>query len=323
MPVFSVVIPTFNQADFLKESLKSVISQSFTDFDVWIINNYSTDKTKQVANSFDDPRINVVDFHNNGVIGASRNLGIKSSTGKLVAFLDSDDSWKSQKLELMFNAFEENPSIGAICHSLDMYRDGKFIRQLRFGPEPNHMGNLFDYWLSHGNMLPPTATVVRRNCLNSVDGFSEDPNLITVEDSDLWLRLAKKIKFLFLREALGNFNLHLGSSSANVQEHLAASLTLLDRHWPEFRTGIRSQNNHLTYKQQKANIFFGAARQYQRQSKLKTSLTHFIKALNSYPLHVRSIVGIGLLIISRFMGTDRSTRLADAIWQYINRHGAT
>src|SRR5687767_4383972 len=92
-PLVSVIIPTYNHAPFLREALESLIAQDFRDWEALVVNNYSTDDTLEVVRSFDDRRIRVENFRNNGVIGASRNLGIRLSRGKYIAFLDSDDKW--------------------------------------------------------------------------------------------------------------------------------------------------------------------------------------------------------------------------------------
>ena len=94
-PTFSVIIPTYNQADFLRLALKSVLDQTLRDFEVIIVNNYSTDHTLEVVEQLNDHRLSVKNFRNHGVIGASRNSGIRASNGEYVAFLDSDDTWHS------------------------------------------------------------------------------------------------------------------------------------------------------------------------------------------------------------------------------------
>ena len=97
-PLFAVVIPTYNQADYLKEAIDSVLAQSFTDFEIVVVNNHSTDNTREVIDSFNDPRITSIDFSNDGVIGAGRNVGIRAAKSDYVCFLDSDDTWYPEKL---------------------------------------------------------------------------------------------------------------------------------------------------------------------------------------------------------------------------------
>jgi len=314
-PFFSVVIPTYNQADLLRAALTSVLNQTFADFDVWLVNNRSTDHTVEVANSFDDPRINVIEFSNQGIIGAGRNAGIQASQGKFVAFLDSDDSWRPDKLQVVSTAISENLEAGVFCHAQIVFRDGNPVEKTEFGTPKGYEGPLFYYWLRHGNRLTPSAAVVSRRYLKSVEGFSEDPKLVTVEDSDLWLRLSKACEFVFIPDVLGDYNLHADSSSANVQTHLNAALALIDRHWAGYEPESKSISRSMALRHQRANVHFGAARQYQRTGSFIKPLVHFTKALMLYPLHLRSIAGLGLLFAGKPLGAKKSARFADALWR--------
>ena len=115
-PFFSVVIPTYNCADFLKRALSSVFVQTYQNFEVIVVDNSSTDNTEDVLNSFDDKRLTVKNVNNNGIIAHSRNKGIKNAIGDWIAFLDSDDVWNSDKLMKVKNAIKQNPKVILICH---------------------------------------------------------------------------------------------------------------------------------------------------------------------------------------------------------------
>ena len=295
--------------------MQSVLTQTFTDFDVWVVNNHSTDHTVEVANSFGDSRVHVTDFSNQGIIGAGRNVGIKASGGDFVAFLDSDDAWRPNKLALVSQAIAANPEADVFCHSQLVLRDGSPVGNTEFGPPRGYVGLLFDFWLRQGTRLNPSAAVVSRRSLESANGFSEDPSLTTVEDTDLWLRLSKTCRFVFLPDVLGDYNLHPGGSSTNADRHLNASLALIDRHWADYRPDGNSLTKRMTKRHQQANMHFGAARQYQRTGRFMKPLEHFAKALTLYPIHMRSVAGLGLLFASKPLGAKRSARLADAIWR--------
>ena len=92
------MIPTYNQADFLEVALRSVLGQTIRDIEVIVVNNHSTDRTLEVIGQLDDDRIRVINYHNGGIIGAARNVGIQAASATYVAFLDSDDAWYSNKL---------------------------------------------------------------------------------------------------------------------------------------------------------------------------------------------------------------------------------
>ena len=124
-PTFSVVIPTYNQADFLKVALASVLAQTYDDFELIVVNNYSSDHTLDVLAEVTDARLSVINFRNDGIIAASRNTGIKASKGAYVAFLDSDDAWNSNKLERVAQAIADFPQAGLYSHGEVMVRGGK------------------------------------------------------------------------------------------------------------------------------------------------------------------------------------------------------
>ena len=99
-PLVSIIIPTYNRANDLKRALQSVFDQTFTDWEILVVDNHSIDETDSLIKSFNDPKIKLLKIHNEGVIAKSRNLGFKHALGEYIAFLDSDDWWKPKKLEV-------------------------------------------------------------------------------------------------------------------------------------------------------------------------------------------------------------------------------
>ena len=106
-PLVSVIIPNYNKEEFLSSCIQSVLNQTYKNFEIIIIDNFSSDKSFDVAKNFIDPRINLFQFQNNGIIAASRNFGIKKSNGKYLAFLDSDDLWMKDKLSKSVKVLEK------------------------------------------------------------------------------------------------------------------------------------------------------------------------------------------------------------------------
>ena len=100
MPFFSIILPTYNQSEFLKKSIKSILSQTFKNWELLIINNNSSDNTDSVIESFKDDRIKVYRINNENILAKSRNLGIKNSSSEWLCFIDSDDIWHPKKLEI-------------------------------------------------------------------------------------------------------------------------------------------------------------------------------------------------------------------------------
>jgi glycosyltransferase involved in cell wall biosynthesis len=125
-PLISVVIPTYNHAHFLRFALQSVIEQTYQNWEIIIIDNHSSDNTDEVLKQFDFYNLRIFKINNNGIIGVSRNVGIKAAKGDWIAFLDSDDIWYKEKLKKSVDAILDNPNINVICTDIVLIFIGHF-----------------------------------------------------------------------------------------------------------------------------------------------------------------------------------------------------
>lgn len=317
-PLFSVVIPTYNQADYLRKALKCVLEQTFQDFEVVVVNNYSTDSTLDVVREFEDPRVRLINYRNNGIIGASRNMGIRSTKGEYVAFLDSDDLWYQNKLARVAQALEEEPEAGLVSHDQVQVREGHKDRRTWYGPPEGYAGSLYRYLLLVSNGPSTSATVVARRYLEQVGLFSEDPAFVTVEDYDLWLRLSKVCTFRFLRDVLGAVLLRPDSASTNAELHLRNAMAVLDFHFSQMDKVCSKVAKRHRY----AHVYNGAAREHQRQRAMKKALGYYLRTFWAYPFCPRLFVGLSLLLGDAAVGRSRSGKIADALWEYVRQRGA-
>ena len=319
---FSVVIPTYNHAEFIKDAVDSVLEQTFQDFEVIVVNNFSTDHTLEVLGQIEDPRFQVINFQNNGVIGTGRNVGIKASEGEYIAFLDSDDTWFPNKLEKVAEAIKEDPEVGLICHDQDLLRNDVIAKRTHYGPPPGFRGSMFEMILFVGNGPSTSATVVSRSALEEVGCFSEDTDLITTEDYDLWLKLSKVCRFKFLNENLGTHYYHMGGVSANFEIHLRNTLNVLDRHCPSL---LESPTPYPKgpIRRRYAKAFYGAARQAQRNGLESThqgrralikAAINYARCLRKHPFYLRAYAGLVLLLGDLVLGQARRRKLAQAVW---------
>jgi glycosyltransferase involved in cell wall biosynthesis len=198
------VIPTYNRASDLKRALKSVQAQTFINWEVLIIDNHSADNTDQVVFEFNDPRIKLFKIHNNGVIAASRNMGIRKASGEYIAFLDSDDWWKPEKLLLSFDALHAGADI--VYHDLFLVTKPNQHFFWKKVITRNLKTPVFVNLLNNGNCINNSSVVVRKSLLASIGGLSEDYGLIAIEDYDCWLRIAKLTdKFTRIPKSLGYY----------------------------------------------------------------------------------------------------------------------
>ncbi len=312
LPTFSVIIPTYNHANYLGESLKSVMNQTFTDFEVIVVNNFSTDNTLDVVKKVGDDRVQVVNYQNHGVIGAARNAGIKVSKGSYVAFLDSDDSWYPNKLERVSEEIQSNPRAGLFCHNQDWFRENEPVIQSHFGPPPQYAGDMFEHLMLEYNGPSTSATVVARKYLDEVSLFSEDPRYITVEDYDLWLKLSQVCSFRFIEDVLGSIKFHDESAADNIELHFRNGLTLIDKHSQDLRNPSRSCPGR-TIRRLYARSFYTAARKYQRKGAYTKPLSYYHRTIKAYPLYSKAYAGIALLVADRLIGHGVRKRLASSL----------
>jgi glycosyltransferase involved in cell wall biosynthesis len=206
-PLISVVIPTYNHAHFLGRALQSVIQQSYYNWEAIVVDNNSKDDTDEVIARFRNERITPLKINNHGVIAASRNLGIRNAKGEWVAFLDSDDWWRPEKLSVCVENINEN--VDLMYHDLAIRRDKAtvFGRKVLRGRELTRPV-LFDL-LVGGNCVINSSVVVRRNLLGRVNGMSEDSEMIAAEDFNTWLRIAQLTEnFVYIPKSLGYYTYH-------------------------------------------------------------------------------------------------------------------
>ena len=208
-PFFSVIIPTFNRAHILSRSIDSVLGQTYTDFELIVIDNGSTDNTQQwLSRTYQDDRLSYVYQQGSGSPASPRNHGISLAKGGWVCFLDSDDMWTKDKLQSVFDAVQSSVDVDVVCHNEYVFLEESQSKgkMLKYGPNSK---NMYRDMLLSGGRLSTSATSVRLDFLRRHNlRFNELNEFATVEDYDLWLHLAKsKANFGFIPEALGFYTI--------------------------------------------------------------------------------------------------------------------
>ena len=297
-PLISIVIPTYNHAHFLKRAINSVLSQTYVDWQLIIVNNYSEDDTIDVVEAFNDPRIQLINYPNHGVIAASRNEGIRHATGQYVAFLDSDDQWYANKLAVCAEALQAGFDV--VCHSeYWVYEDGS-KKQVNYGPESRAQ---YEKMLYRGNCLSTSATVVRKTLLDELSGFCTDSQFITAEDYELWLRLAKHgARFQFINDILGEYTIYHASASGNVLKHVAAVLAVIAAHHDRQESKFV---NLFKYRQARARVIGGGALTLCRQGYVVKAWRQLVRAIVQWPFACRSYLFLLWILFSSLMQVVR------------------
>ena len=224
-PAVSVIMPTYNRADYLKKAVQSILDQTFNNFELVIINNYSTDDTLEVINAFNDSRIKVINFKNGGVIAKSRNQGIMQSVGKYIAFLDDDDLWCPDKLELQIKYMDEHPEFDLVYSNALIIDEHGNKNGLLKDSKDAKTGHVF-LDLLYENFIPVLTVLMKREIIETNGVFNEDPSMRAAEDFEYWLRTSLKFNFGYIDKALTLYRIHSESVSMAINRPLLRQKTL-------------------------------------------------------------------------------------------------
>lgn len=195
MSKVTVIIPTFNRGYCLAESIQSVLDQSFTDFELIVVDDGSTDNTLDVVSQF--PDIQKIRLDENRGVSFARNRGLKQARGEWIAFLDSDDLWEKEKLATQIKWVERHPGHHAVYTDEIWIRNG--VRVNAMNKHRKYSGDIFRYCLPLC-IVSPSSVLLHTELLSEDGGFDE--SMPVCEDYDLWLRIAKQVPFHFIEEKL-------------------------------------------------------------------------------------------------------------------------
>lgn len=207
MPYFSVIIPLYNKASYVDKTIRSILGQTFTDYELIIIDNGSTDGSSEIVAAFSDSRMTVYRLEENVGVSNARNKGVSLSTAPYITFLDADDWWEPTFLEEMTGLIERHPDAGIYGTSYWIIKNGR-KRLAPIGVEEGFTEGEINYCRVYAKTLcmPLTSitVVIPRTVFNETSGFN--PQLKLGEDFDLWIRIALKHKVVFLNKPLSNYN---------------------------------------------------------------------------------------------------------------------
>jgi glycosyltransferase involved in cell wall biosynthesis len=256
-PVVSIIIPTYNRAALLANAIQSVRLQTYSDFELIIVDDASTDNTREVAKDFHDSRIQYLPLVHNRGVSTARNAGLKECRGKYIAFLDSDDEWVPEKLAKQIQVFEtSDEKVGAIYSSINII-DGQAIQQK--DNQVTIAGDIYENLLYQNFVGTPSSVIVKRESLTAETLF--DPLLRCAEDWDFWLQIAKNWHFARITEPLIIYRNHNDQErgSTNSDAIVEGYLRFLNRyHPPNVLTAIPKTGTFTA--KQKAGYLMNIAR---------------------------------------------------------------
>ena len=199
-PYFSIIIPLYNKENYVAATLKSVIEQTFKNFEIVIVNDGSTDTGLEKIIQLNISNLKIINQTNSGVSSA-RNKGIDSASGKFIAFLDADDYWFPNHLQNLYDGIHKFSEYSVFCTNYKVLKSHNRIVQPKFNIKINNKYILINDYFSaslKSNIALTSCVCIRTEIMTN--GFYFDTNIRSGQDTDLWIRLALNYKFVFCSE---------------------------------------------------------------------------------------------------------------------------
>jgi len=286
-PLVSVILPTYNRAHIVSKSLQSVLAQTYRNFEVIVIDDGSTDNTKEIIINIahKDPRVKYFRNNENKGPAGARNVGINLAKGELIAFIDDDVEWFPYKLEKQVNLLQTLPEDYAVVYS-GLYKIFGY-KKIYFSPRDVYSkeGNVFNFFFK-GMFGDPPSMLVRKSALFDVGLFDE--KLPISEDRELAFRLSKKYKFEVIDEPL--YISYDTPNSASKQEGAVLARTLLyilEKHIDDFKKDKKA----LTH------LYFLCGKNYILDNQKRLGLKYLKSALKNNPFRIKFLIAFVIALL--------------------------
>ncbi len=229
----SVVLPTYNRAQSIRSAIDSVLAQTYRDFELIIVDDGSTDSTRELVEQYSDKRIRYIRHEKNRGLAAGRNTGARDARGIFIANQDSDDIWMPEKLQREVHALESAyPRVGVAYSRLEkVFSEGAGPVYIPASNAAVANGNLHRKLLE-GNFITMQVALMRKECFEKVGGFDE--SLSAFQDWDFWLRVSNAYEFVYVPEVGVRARVSLDSITKNKAKRLIARTAIFRKYQEEF-----------------------------------------------------------------------------------------
>jgi len=234
-PLVSVIVTTYNRKELLKETIDSILNQTFKDFELIVVDNFSDYDFFEHIKSFNDSRIRVFQNQNNGIIAVNRNYGIKKSKGEFIAFCDDDDIWYESKLEKSIDIFRSESKVDIVSHAVYKTINGETSSKWPKTTKINKL-DIYNQLLFKGNFVGFCTVTVKKKVIEEINGFDESLDHLAVEDYDAWLNIAKLGKVFSLIDEPQAENRIGGFSTKNTLTQLNNLLSVIKKHYSHYNS---------------------------------------------------------------------------------------
>lgn len=310
MPKISIIIPAYNAEKTITETWESIQNQTYSDWEVIAVDDGSTDNTLTLLKTIDDPRLKVFSYPNAGV-SIARNRGLAEATGDYIAFLDADDLWTPDKLELQLAALESNPHAGVAYSWVIFFNSERNTKSLG---TPNFFeGNVYRSLLLNNFVANGSNPLVSRAAVKSVGEF--DPTFPHCADWDYYLRLAAQWPFVVVPQHQIFYRQSTGSMTSKIESIEAQLLTMLEKQFttiaPLECQGLKPQSLAWIYEYcTQQYLEYGSSRQ-----DIERAMQKLWQAIRLHPPIIFEEYGRSLVrwLIKRWVLTRFSPRIKPSI----------
>jgi glycosyltransferase involved in cell wall biosynthesis len=270
----SIIIPVYNRCSLIRQTIESVLAQTFTNWELIIVDDGSTDNTVDAVNSIQDPRITILLVSHCGNIATLRNSGVQNSSGNLIAFLDSDDLWVPQKLEIQLKAIKENNAQWCYAGFELIDETGKSI-PLKYGFYHPYSGWIIEKLLTYEATANISSLILQRSIFDIAGGFNSDPKLFCREDYEFILRLALHAEACAIDSTLVRVREHHGRTTNTLTNGPEYTANV----YKHFYNICNNKNLKALTQKQYARHLAEAAEKNLFQKKYSRAIKYFTKAI--------------------------------------------
>jgi len=273
-PLVSIIIPTYNRAHYLYKTIESVINQTYSNLEIIIIDDGSTDETKSVVDKFCDKRLKYF-FQKNSGVSVARNNGIRRATGEYIMFLDSDDTILPTKIEEQVKFMETHPDIDCVyCWWQYIDAAGSLLGE----GCATYRGNILEK-IIEWNFAPIHSYLFRYKCFRNISGFKR--GIEGVEDWDLLIRFAAKgYIFDFIPKILVQYRMHQKNITNEIDTILKNQIHMLNENFSclDLPESIKKKGSYTYFL-----VYIHACSLYYRNGQYEKASKHFSEAIRIYP----------------------------------------
>ena len=306
-PLISIIIPTYNRAHYLQQAIKSVLNQTFKDIEIIIVDDGSTDHTKEIVSPYSSQYPNIIRYmyQSNSERASARNNGIKHAKGEYIALLDSDDEWLPLHLETCFETLRKNPGSGLSFSNSYLIDLNSSIFSKKKSSLPSH--HILKHIISHFSAggCNASSCLIKREIFNKTGYFDEDRNLSGSEDWELWARIANVTSFQPTHHYTAKIRVHKNQSSFNAKSMEQSMLLAFQKVFKNL--DLLPKIQHLK-QQALSHVFTIIAITYYATGDMKTCRAFLKNALITWP---------SIMVSPRFGYTFLRSCLGSSISKYI------